>query len=120
MTTVAIVPVLKETGGKTYQAVAGERMATGETAGQALDAFTEQFPDVGAESLLIVQRYQADRFFSEAQQQRMADLMARWREARDSGGSLSAEEQAELESLVEAESRASGERAEDVAKGLGK
>jgi len=120
MTTVAIVPVLKETGGKTYQAVAGKRMASGETAGQALDAFTEQFPDVGTDSLLIVQRYQADRFFSEAQQQRMAALMASWRAARDAGGTLSAEEQAELESLVVAESQASGERAEDVAKGLGK
>ena len=120
MTTVAILPIPKQTGGQTYQAVAGERIATGETAGQALDAFTEQFPDVGGDSLLIVQRYQADRFFSEAQQQRMADLMARWREARDAGGKLSAEEQAELESLVAAESQASGERAEDVAKGLGK
>ena len=120
MTTVAILPIPKQTGGQTYQAVAGDRIATGETAGQALDAFTEQFPDVGGDSLLIVQRYQADRFFSEAQQQRMADLMARWREARDAGGKLSAEEQAELESLVAAESQASGERAEDVAKGLGK
>jgi hypothetical protein len=70
--------------------------------------------------LLIVQRSQADRFFSEAQQQRMAELMTRWREARDAGASLSPEEQAELESLVELESRASGQRAEDVAKGLGK
>ena len=120
MTTVAIVPIPKQTGGQTYQAVAGQRIATGDTAGQALDAFTEQFPDVGPESLLIVQRFQADRFFSESQQLRMADLMARWRAARDGEGSFSAEEQAELESLVVAESQASGERAEEAAKGLGK
>jgi len=50
----------------------------------------------------------------------MADLMARWRAARDAGGRLSAEEQAELESLVIAESRASGQRAEDVANVLGR
>jgi len=81
--------------------------------------------NVGREPILIwrlkiVQRYQADYYFSEAQQQRMADLMARWRAARDAGGRLSAEEQAELESLVIAESRASGQRAEDVANGLGR
>ena len=120
MATVAILSVPRQTGGESYQAVSAERVATGETAGQALDAFTEQFPEVGSDSLLIVQRFQADRFFSEAQQQRMAELMTRWREARDAGASLSPEEQAELESLVELESRASGQRAEDVAKGLGK
>jgi len=49
--------------------------------------------------------YQADCYFSEAQQQRMAALMARWRAARDAGGRLSAVEQAELESLVVAESK---------------
>jgi len=120
MTTVAIVPVPKESGGKTYQAVSGQCVASGETAGQALDAFTKQFPDVGADALLIVQRFRADHFFSEAQQQRMADLMTRWRAARDAGGNWTAEEQAELESLVEAESQASGKRAGDAAKGLGK
>lgn len=120
MTTVAILPVPQQTGGPLYQAVSGECVASGVTAGLALDAFTEQFPDVWTDSLLIVQRFQADRFFSEAQQQRLADLMTRWREARDAGGSLSTEEQAELEALVEAESQASGRRAEDVAKGLGK
>ena len=120
MTTVAIVPIPTRTGGQAYQAVAGRRMATGDTAGQALDAFTAQFPDVESESLLIVQRFRPDRYFSEPQQQRMADLMARWRAARDSGGPWSAEEQSELESLVSAELQASGQRAGDVAKGLGK
>ncbi|MEI7701248.1 MAG: hypothetical protein WCK86_15725 [Planctomycetia bacterium] len=48
MTTVAILPVPEQTGGQSYQAVSGECVATGETAGQALDAFTEQFPEVGA------------------------------------------------------------------------
>ncbi len=120
MTTVAIVPISTRTGGQTYQAVAGRRMAAGDTAGQALDALTAQFPDVESESLLIVQRFRPDRYFSEPQQQRMADLMAQWRSARDSGGTWSAEEQSELESLVNAELQASGQRAEDAAKGLGK
>jgi hypothetical protein len=52
-----------------------------------------------------------DRFFSEPQQQRLEELMARWRQARDSGRALSPEDQAELEGLIEAELRAAGERA---------
>lgn len=120
MTTVAIVPIPTEAGGQTYQAVAGRHMAAGDTAGQALDALTAQFPDVESESLLIVQRFRPDHHFSEPQQQRMSDLMVRWRDARDAGAAWSAEDQAELESLVNAELQASGQRAEDVAKGLGK
>lgn len=50
-------------------------------------------------------------FFSAQQQQRLQELMARWREARDQGQSLPAIEQAELESLVEAELIAAGQRA---------
>ena len=120
MTTVAILPIPRQTGGQSYQAVLGECIATGETAGQALDAFTQQFPEVGGDALLIVQRFQPDRFFSESQQRRLADLMTRWRAARDSGGSFSAEELEELHSLAAAESQASGQRAEEAAKGLGK
>ena len=120
MTTVAIVPIPTQTGGHTYQAVAGRHMASGDTAGQALDALTAQLPDVEFDSLLVVQRFRPDHYFSEPLQQRMADLMARWRAARDAGATWSAEEQSELESLVDAELQASGQRAEDAAKGLGK
>ena len=120
MTTVAILPIPTQTGGQTYQAVAGRHTAAGDTAGQALDALTALFPDVESESLLIVQRFRPDLHFSESQQLRMADLMARWRAARDAGAPWSAEEQLELESLVSAELQASGQRAEDVARGLGR
>jgi hypothetical protein len=47
--------------------------------------------------------FQPDAFFSADQHRRMADLMRRWREARDSGRSLAADEQAEFNDLVEAE-----------------
>ena len=120
MTTVAIIPISTQSGGHTYQAVAGRRMAAGDTAGQALDALTTQFPDIESESVLIVQRFRPDRYFSGPQQQRMTDLMTRWRAARDSGDPWTAEEQSELESLVNSELQASGQRAEDVAKGLAK
>lgn len=120
MTTVAIVPVQTRTGGRGFQAVAGRRMAAGDTAGQALDALTEQFPEVESESLLVVQQFRSDRFFNEQQQQRLSELMGRWRESRDAGGQWSAEDQAELESLIDDELQASGQRAQEVARGLGR
>jgi hypothetical protein len=58
-----------------------------------------------------------DDFFTAAQQQRLSELMSKWRTARDSGGSLPLEEQSELESLVEAELLASAERAKRALSG---
>jgi hypothetical protein len=55
--------------------------------------------------------FRPDCFFTAEQQQRLEELMGRWRTARDMGTSLSDEEQTELESLVEAEVRATTERA---------
>lgn len=52
-----------------------------------------------------------DEFFTKEQCQRLAELKSRWRTALDAGGSLPAEEQAELEVLVDAELIASGQRA---------
>ena|SRR5205085_1422185 len=60
----------------------------------------------------IAQRSQPDGFFTAAQQQRLGDLMARWREARDQNKPLPFEEQAELEHLIEAELQATARRAE--------
>lgn len=61
--------------------------------------------------LVIVQNLNPDRFFSAVQQQRLTELMQRWRMARDAGKLLSLGDQAELEALVDRELRASGERA---------
>ncbi len=49
------------------------------------------------------------------QRERLAHLMARWHAARDSAASLPAGEQAELDALVDAELRASGDRAASAA-----
>lgn len=59
-----------------------------------------------------------DRFFTEQQCQRLGGLMARWRDARNAHTHLSAEEQAELESLVEVEVRAAADRAAALIDGL--
>ncbi len=119
MTTVAILPVESGAGSPTFEAVSGQRIATGDTAGEALDALSAQFPEVEAEPLVLVQRFRPDEFFSGDQQRRLQELMQRWRSGRDGGTPLSAAEMAELESLVERELVASGRRAATAAGKIG-
>lgn len=119
MTTVAILPVESDAGSLTFEAVAGQCVASGETAGEALDALTERFPEVGDESLMLVQRFRGDSFFSGDQQRRLQELMQRWRAARDGGTPLDPTESGELERLIEAEIVASGRRAADAASRVG-
>ena len=61
-----------------------------------------------------IQSLRPDRLFNAEQQQRLAELMERWRTARDRGESLPAAEQSELDALVEVELRAAGNRAADL------
>lgn len=65
--------------------------------------------------LVIVQTLRPDRFFNTSQQQRLATLMTRWREARDQGAALPPEELAELRELVDVELRASAARTANLA-----
>ncbi|HEY1189512.1 MAG TPA: hypothetical protein VGE74_17840, partial [Gemmata sp.] len=51
-----------------------------------------------------------DEFFNDAQRQRLHELMARWRLARDSGTARLAPEQAELDALVAEELKAASAR----------
>ncbi len=56
-----------------------------------------------------------DEFFSAAQVARLADLMARWRVARDAGRPLPAADQAEPDALIADELRAATARSADLA-----
>jgi hypothetical protein len=60
-----------------------------------------------------------DAWFTAEQQQRLQELMDRWRTARDSGIRLAPEEQAELDALVEAELRAATARSADLVRRVG-
>jgi hypothetical protein len=111
MTKVAILPVPTDEGVVSYRAVAGDKHSQGSTVGAALDALTPQLTMDEAGTLIIVQSLRPDRFFSAAQQKRLAELMDRWRTARDQGNVLPQDEQSELETLVEAELRAAAGRA---------
>lgn len=110
MTKVAILPIPTDKGDVSYHAVAGDKQSQGKTAGEALDALTAQLSEEETSTLVIVQSLRPDRFFNIEQQQRLAELMSRWRTARDKGETLLPDEQAELEALVEAELRASADR----------
>jgi hypothetical protein len=118
MTKVAIVPEPTQSGKRAYRAIAGNQQSIGKTAGEALDALTASLSQEEAGTLVVVQHHRPDRFFTAEQQARLEDLMSKWRAARDAGSSLPAEEQVELDSLVEAEVRAAGERTAALLKAL--
>ncbi len=107
MTTVSILPEMSGVRAGTYRAVAGNFQAVGNTIGQALGFLPQAQLDASENATLVVlQRLRPDQFFTAEQQQRLQELMGRWRTARDSGTALPSEEQAELEALVDAEVRA--------------
>ncbi len=120
MTRVAILPVQTGKGEISFRAVAGDKRSQGATAGAALDALTTQLSEDETGTLVVVQNQRPDQFFDAAQQQRLAELMARWQSAQGKGEALPRDEQAELEALVEAELRASGARAAALADELGR
>lgn len=118
MTTVMIVPVSNANGEKTYRAVAGNKQSIGSTMGQALDALTAQLDETELSPLLLIQSFRPDQFFTAEQQQRLAELMNLWRSARDQGQDFPFAQQAELDSLVEAELKAAAFRTASIAQQL--
>jgi len=82
MTKVAILPVSTEQGALSYHAVAGAKHAEGNTGWTGFGCYRGSIVRGRNEHLFIVQ-LRPDRFFTAAQQERLADLMARWRTARD-------------------------------------
>lgn len=109
MTTVTIQPADPSSPPSGYRAIADGKEATGTTVGQALDALTTQLPGEDI-SLVVIRPTKGDAYFSEIDRQRLADLMARWRAARDAGARLPAGEQAELDALADSELRAATAR----------
>ncbi|NJL41806.1 MAG: hypothetical protein HC899_37885, partial [Leptolyngbyaceae cyanobacterium SM1_4_3] len=86
-------------------------------AGQALDELTTQLGETEFSALLVIQSFCPDSFFGVEQQKRLSELMSLWRSARDQGAALLPEQQAELDSLVEAELRATTVRTEQLLQG---
>ena len=118
MMTVVILP--NNRNGKSFRAVSGEKESFGATFGEAIDAITGELKLEEAHAVFYVQDFRPDEFFTEAQQTRLTELMQKWRDARDTGASLSVKEQTELENLIETELKGSANRAERMAEQLGK
>jgi len=79
-----------------FRAIAGDRQSVGRTMGEALDALTADWGDDVPETAVLIQRFQPDAYFTQAQHDRVQELLSR----RDS---LAAAERAELEALIDAE-----------------
>src|SRR5262245_25869964 len=101
MTTISVLSPPDAKSG--YRAIAAGVEASGQTAGQAIDALVEQTGESPGATLIVIQPKAGDEFFSDEQRNRLADLMARWRAARDSGTPFPPNDQAELDALIAAE-----------------
>lgn len=113
MTAISIVPAQQPGTATAWRAVANGKEAFGRTAGEALDGLTAELSQAGV--FLIYEQWQPDEFFTAEQQQRLSELLARWRLTNDSGEPLAANEQVELEQLIEVELLAAGQRAATLA-----
>jgi hypothetical protein len=118
MQNVSIFPVFSPEGGPSFRAVSRSGQSEGRTAGEALDAIAPSLTG-NSGTVVVIQSFSPDAFFSADQQEKLAHLMSRWREARDAGRKLPAAEQAELDALVEAELKAATARTAEVLRGLG-
>lgn len=110
MTTISILPEPVTESGTKFRAISGNQQSLGKTPGEALDSITAQLNDQESGTLIVVQKMRPDRFFSEAQQLRLAELMVRWRAARESGATLPTDEAEQLDLLVSAELEATRQR----------
>lgn len=117
MTTVVVLPTNQN--GNKFRAVSGDDFSYGTTVGEALDALTEHISDK-ENPVIFIQDFRPDKFFTEAQQQRMSELMQKWRTARDNNQEFPTEEQTELENLIKIELIGSAKRSEKIADELGR
>jgi hypothetical protein len=103
-----------------YKAVSNGKESVGRTIGEAIDSIYGQLGADEQNTVIYVQELKGDEFFSDEQIERLSKLMKKWRLARDKGEMLPAEEQAELEKLIEIELEASGKRVQKIGRQMNK
>lgn len=96
MTSIAIRTEKRDTSQPRFRAIAGDRQSVGRTMGEALDALTQEWGDSIQETVVLIQHFQPDAYFTQAQYDRMQTLLAR-------RINLTPEERTELEALIDAE-----------------
>jgi hypothetical protein len=119
MQSVAIFPVVDPEGMPGYRAIARGGQSEGRTVGEALDALGERLAPNNGGTIVFIQPFQPDALFTARQRERLGELMARWRALREQNQVLSAEEQTELQSLIDAELQAATARTQQIFEGLG-
>jgi translation initiation factor 2 beta subunit (eIF-2beta)/eIF-5 len=114
ITTIEIIQEQKDAQQTVYRAISGDQQVASTTPGHALDTLERMLAVQGQEkdegTLIIVQRFRPDAFFTAEQQKRLQELMDRFHDACATGQALSPEEKQELERLVDAEWHAAVER----------
>ncbi|MCC6604716.1 MAG: hypothetical protein IT327_16020 [Anaerolineae bacterium] len=103
MQTIAIFQEPDKRKRMSYRAIRGQQQAEGKTPGQALDSLEKLSGSQDENALVILQRFQADAFFNQAQQEKLAELMGHLQETLKNDNALSPAERAELERLIDAE-----------------
>jgi hypothetical protein len=119
MTSVTIVPVSVENGGTMYRAMCGQLRSSGSTAGEALDAITLKLTGDKRRALIVVQDHIPDLLFSAESGNRLRELMAEWRQARDADLPFDSAKQSELDALVDGELAAATQRSADAVQETG-
>src|SRR5690242_10226109 len=75
MSTISIHSEIQPGNARRYRAIAGNRQMFGATRGEALDALTADWGDEIRETVIVIERFEPDAYFTEAQQQRKRELM---------------------------------------------
>ena len=110
MSTIAIISQ-NDNEGAPFLALSGSRQSVGKTMGEALDALASQLESIGSETLVLIQKREPDQYFTAEQHERLRELM-------DRRASLSADERAELEDLIDTEIDATVARTDAVVERL--
>lgn len=103
MQTIAIFQESDKHKKGSYWAIRGQQQAKGKTPGQALDSLEKLVSSQKENSLVILQRFQADAFFPKTQQNRLQLLMNQLHDALKNDTDLSADDRTELEQLIDVE-----------------
>jgi hypothetical protein len=117
MSTIEIIQEQATIAGGVYRARCRDWQAVGTTPGAALDAIERLVAASSGDgdgTVVIVQRFRPDAFFTSQQQTRLQELMERFHAAPVAGKELAPEERKELEALVDAEWQAAIERAAEI------
>lgn len=94
-----------------FRAVAGGKSSVGRTPGEALDGLLAQLDPDAPISLFVIAKDRGDAFFTQAQFDRLTNLLNR----QNDGETLTESERRELTKLVEAEVRATVARTSSLA-----